>query len=59
MTNWLTLEETAQYLKMGKSTIYDFARKGKVPRPQDGPGVAVWRRRTGRVVEVRQTGFTR
>jgi len=31
MTNWLTLEDEAQYLKMGKSTLYDLDRKGKVP----------------------------
>jgi len=36
MTNWLTLEEAAQYLKMGKSTLYDLARKGKVPAHKMG-----------------------
>jgi excisionase family DNA binding protein len=36
MTNWLTLEEAARYLKMGKSTIYDLARKGKVPAHKMG-----------------------
>lgn len=36
MTNWLTLEETAQYLKMGKSTLYGFARKGKIPAHKVG-----------------------
>lgn len=36
MTNWLTLEETAQYLKMGKSTLYDLARKGGVPAHKMG-----------------------
>lgn len=36
MTTWLTLEEAAQYLKMGKSTLYDLARKGKVPAHKMG-----------------------
>jgi excisionase family DNA binding protein len=31
MTNWLTLGEAAKYLKVGKSTLYDLARKGNVP----------------------------
>ena len=40
MTNWLTLEEAAQYLKIGKSTLYNLARKGKVPAHKMG---RVWR----------------
>ncbi len=36
MTNWLTLEEAAKYLKMGKSTLYDLARKGGVPAHKMG-----------------------
>ena len=36
MTNWLTLEEAAQYLKMGKSTLYDLARKRNVPAHKMG-----------------------
>ena len=36
MTNWLTLEEAAQYLKIGKSTLYDLARKGKIPAHKMG-----------------------
>lgn len=36
MTNWLTLEEAAQYLKMGKSTLYELARKGKTPAHKMG-----------------------
>jgi len=40
MTNWLTLEETAQYLKIGKSTLYELARNGKVPAHKMG---RVWR----------------
>ena len=27
----MTLEETAKYLKIGKSTLYKMARKGKIP----------------------------
>ena len=27
----MTLEETAQYLKLGKSTLYKMAREGKIP----------------------------
>lgn len=36
----MALEEAAQYLKMGKSTLYDLARKGKVPAHKMG---RVWR----------------
>jgi excisionase family DNA binding protein len=36
MTNWLTLEEAAKYLKMGKSTLYDLARKGSIPAHKMG-----------------------
>ena len=36
MTNWLTLEEAAKYLKMGKSTLYDLARKGNIPAHKMG-----------------------
>ena len=36
MTNWLTLAEAAQYLKIGKSTLYDLARKGKIPAHKMG-----------------------
>ena len=27
----MTLEETAQYLKLGKSTLYKMTREGKIP----------------------------
>jgi len=27
----MTLEETARYLKIGKSTLYKMAREGKIP----------------------------
>ena len=36
MISWLTLEEAAQYLKMGKSTLYDLARKEKIPAHKMG-----------------------
>lgn len=36
MTNWLTLEEAAKYLKMGKSTLYNLARKGNIPAHKMG-----------------------
>ena len=28
MTNWLTLQEAAEYMKVGRFTLYDLARKG-------------------------------
>lgn len=31
MTNWLKLEEAAQYLKMGESILYNLARKARIP----------------------------
>ncbi len=30
-TEIMTLEETARYLKIGKSTLYKMAREGKIP----------------------------
>ena len=36
MTNWLTLEEASQYLKLGKSTLYDLSRKGDIPAHKMG-----------------------
>jgi excisionase family DNA binding protein len=36
MTHWLILQEAAQYLKIGKSTLYDLARKGTVPAHKMG-----------------------
>ena len=36
MTNWLTLEEAAEYLKTGKSTLYSLARKQNVPAHKMG-----------------------
>jgi excisionase family DNA binding protein len=34
MMNWMTLEEAAQCLKMGKSMLYDLGRTGKVAAPE-------------------------
>jgi excisionase family DNA binding protein len=32
----MTLEETAKYLKIGKSTLYKMAREGKIPAVLEG-----------------------
>ena len=40
MTTWLTLEEAAKHLKIGKSTIYRLAREGNLPAHRMG---RVWR----------------
>jgi len=40
MTNWLALEDAAQYRKMGKSTIYRLSREGDLPAHRIG---RVWR----------------
>jgi len=40
MTAWLTLEEAAKHLKIGKSTIYRLAREGDLPAHRMG---RVWR----------------
>ncbi|MDL1971112.1 MAG: helix-turn-helix domain-containing protein [Candidatus Desulfofervidaceae bacterium] len=34
----MTLEETAKYLKIGKSTLYKMAREGKIPAVKIKPG---------------------
>lgn len=34
----MTLEETAKYLKIGKSTLYKMAREGKIPAVKIEPG---------------------
>ena len=35
-TKWLTVIEAAQYLKMGRSTIYKLAQEGKLPAHKVG-----------------------
>lgn len=35
-TKWLTLIEAAEYLKMGKSTMYKLAQEGKLPTHKVG-----------------------
>ena len=36
MINWLTLEEAAEYLKMGRSTLYKMAQAGRAPAHKVG-----------------------
>jgi len=40
MATWLTLEEAAKHLKIGKSTIYRLARSGGLPAHRVG---RIWR----------------
>lgn len=40
MTNWLTLNEAADYLKLGRSTIYKLARERGIPAHRAG---RIWR----------------
>lgn len=40
MTTWLTLEEAAKHLKIGKSSLYQLAREGGIPAHKYG---RVWR----------------
>ena len=35
-TKWLTVIEAAQYLKMGRSTVYKLAQEGKLPTHRVG-----------------------
>ena len=36
MTEWLTLKEAAEYLKMGKSTVYKLVRESRIPAHKAG-----------------------
>jgi excisionase family DNA binding protein len=36
MTNWLTLDELASYLKRGRSTLYRMAQNGDIPGTKIG-----------------------
>ena len=36
MTDWLTLDELASYLKRGRSTLYRMARLGQIPASKIG-----------------------
>ena len=36
MTKWLTMKEAAEYLKMGRSTIYKLLREGNLPAHKVG-----------------------
>lgn len=40
MATWLTLEEAANHLKLGKSTLYRLAQAGEIPAHKMG---RVWR----------------
>ena len=40
MTNWLTIEEAAEHLKMGRSTLYKLAQAGRMPGHKVG---SAWR----------------
>ena len=40
MATWLTLEEAAKHLKIGKSSLYQLAREGGIPAHKYG---RVWR----------------
>ena len=31
MTKWMTVEQAAEYLQMGKSTVYKLVRKARIP----------------------------
>lgn len=35
-TKWLTVIEAAEYLKMGRSTVYKLAQEGKLPTHKVG-----------------------
>jgi excisionase family DNA binding protein len=35
-TKWLTVIEAAQYLNVGRSTVYKLAQEGKPPTPKVG-----------------------
>jgi excisionase family DNA binding protein len=36
MEKWMTIEETAQYLQLGKTALYDLAREGSLPSSKVG-----------------------
>ena len=36
MAKWLKLKEAANYLKMGRSTLYKLANKGEIPSHKAG-----------------------
>ncbi|NMC20336.1 MAG: helix-turn-helix domain-containing protein [Thermogutta sp.] len=40
MTEWLTFDEIAAYLKRGRSTLYKMARNGRMPASKIG---CTWR----------------
>jgi len=36
MTKWMTVEQTAEYLQMGKSTVYKLVRESRIPAHKAG-----------------------
>ena len=36
MTKWMTVEQAAEYLQMGKSTVYKLVRKARIPAHNAG-----------------------
>lgn len=36
MTKWLTVEQAAEYLQMGKSTVYKLIRENRIPAHKAG-----------------------
>lgn len=48
MTDWLTLDELATYLKRGRSTLYRMARSGELPASKIG---RTWRFERGTIDE--------
>jgi len=37
---WLTIDDLAAYLKMGKTKLYTMAQRGNIPRQQNRQSVA-------------------
>ncbi len=55
MTTWLTLQEAAKHLKMGKSTIYKLARESNIPAHKYG---RIWRFDTAELDEWMKAGMS-
>ena len=36
MNNWITIEEAAKYLEIGKTNLYTLSREGKIPSSKVG-----------------------
>ena len=64
MAKWLTLEETADYLKMGKSTIYKLARGDSILAHKygriwrfDASELDEWLKQSPDIVQLSQSGL--